>query len=454
MRTRTPNRSLYPSPTPNLANVPTCFVMVGLPARGKTYISKKLARYLNWIGVTTKVFNVGEFRRELYGTVNCKHDFFDSKNPNGQNARNKCAQLALDEVIKYLKGDGQVSIFDATNTTEDRRDYVFTECKKHGIKTFFIESICNDPEVVDQNIFEVKISSPDYRDIPPDEACDDFKARIKHYQDFYVPVDLEKEKHLSYIKIINVGQKFLVNLIEGYLQSRAVYFLMNIHITPRVIYLTRHGESKYNLKGRIGGDASLSERGRLYSEKLAEFIEEQKIKDLRVWTSQLKRTIQTGNALKAISREQWKALDELDAGVCEGMMYEEIQEMYPEDFARRDQDKYHYRYPRGESYEDLVTRLEPVIMELERQQNILVICHQAVMRCLLAYFLDYDSDQLPYVNVPLHAVYKLTPIAYGCRVEIFKLDVPSVSTYRERPKVVHVHRTTTDALQTVPLHEA
>lgn len=33
-------------------------------------------------------------------------------------------------------------------------------------------------------------------------------------------------------------------------------------------------------------------------------------------------------------------------------------------------------------------RLEPVIMELERQENVLVICHQAVMRCLLAYFLD------------------------------------------------------------------
>lgn len=41
-----------------------------------------------------------------------------------------------------------------------------------------------------------------------------------------------------------------------------------------------------------------------------------------------------------------------------------------------------------QSYEDLVQRLEPVIMELERQENILVICHQAVMRCLLAYFLD------------------------------------------------------------------
>lgn len=35
-------------------------------------------------------------------------------------------------------------------------------------------------------------------------------------------------------------------------------------------------------------------------------------------------------------------------GVCEEMMYEEIQEQYPLEFALRDQDKYRYRYPKGE----------------------------------------------------------------------------------------------------------
>lgn len=47
----------------------------------------------------------------------------------------------------------------------------------------------------------------------------------------------------------------------------------------------------------------------------------------------------------------------------------------------------------SQSYQDLVQRLEPVIMELERQGNVLVICHQAVMRCLLAYFLDKGAGQ-------------------------------------------------------------
>lgn len=69
-------------------------------------------------------------------------------------------------------------------------------------------------------------------------------------------------------------------------------------------------------------------------------------------------------------------------GECEAMTYEEIHDKYPREFALRDQDKFHYRYPKGESYEDLVHRLEPVIMELERQKNVLVICHQ-VCGCVL-----------------------------------------------------------------------
>ena len=38
------------------------------------------------------------------------------------------------------------------------------------------------------------------------------------------------------------------------------------------------------------------------------------------------------------------------------------------------------RYPRGESYEDLVARLEPVIMQMEKLKTVLVVAHQAVIR--------------------------------------------------------------------------
>lgn len=75
------------------------------------------------------------------------------------------------------------------------------------------------------------------------------------------------------------------------------------------------------------------------------------------------------------------------------MTYEEIMKKFPEEFKSRDQNKFTYRYPRGESYEDVVVRLEPVMMELERQGNVLVVSHQAVLRCVLAYFLDKPASE-------------------------------------------------------------
>ena len=44
----------FPAHMPSLHKPNAVIVMVGLPARGKTYIAKKLARYLNWIGINTK----------------------------------------------------------------------------------------------------------------------------------------------------------------------------------------------------------------------------------------------------------------------------------------------------------------------------------------------------------------------------------------------------------------
>ncbi|KAF9967538.1 hypothetical protein BGZ65_013022, partial [Modicella reniformis] len=50
-------------------------ILVGLPARGKTAISRSLFRYLRWLGVQTKVFSVGNYRRQIVG-VEVTNDFF------------------------------------------------------------------------------------------------------------------------------------------------------------------------------------------------------------------------------------------------------------------------------------------------------------------------------------------------------------------------------------------
>jgi broad specificity phosphatase PhoE len=118
----------------------------------------------------------------------------------------------------------------------------------------------------------------------------------------------------------------------------------------------------------------------------------------------------------------WKALDEIDAGVCDGLTYEAIAATMPEEYAARAKNKFTYRYPRGESYQDMVQRLEPVIIELMRQRTpVLIVSHQATLRVLYAYIMGKDPETCPDVLMPLHSVIQITQRAYGADEERHEL---------------------------------
>jgi len=195
-----------------------------------------VARYLTWLGINTKIFNVGNYRRKLHGAHQL-HGFFDPHNPQGERSRREAAVEALNDMIYWFeKHQGVVALYDATNSTRSRRTMLLAECKKHNIQVMFIESICKDESLVLHNIMSVKLSSPDYKDMDPEQAVEDFKARIVHYKEAYEPIT---EEELTYIKLINVGSQVIINHIQGYLQSRIVYYLMNLHIAPRNIFFSR-----------------------------------------------------------------------------------------------------------------------------------------------------------------------------------------------------------------------
>ncbi|KAI9770707.1 MAG: Fructose-2,6-bisphosphatase [Geoglossum simile] len=407
-----------------------CVVMVGLPARGKSLIAQKVMRYLRWLSIEARTFNVGSYRRAA--TPAPTADFFDTSNPEGERLRRAAAQAALDDMVKWFAvGKGVIAILDATNSTKVRRRWIHDRCAAEGIETLFVESKCDDEKLIMSNIMEVKTTSPDYVGQDPEVAAQDFLNRIRNYEKVYQTID-EEEDILTYIQLIDVGKHCIINQIRDYLESRVVYYLMNLHIKPRSIWLSRHGESEFNLLGRIGGDADISSRGEAYARTLPELVKKS-AGDLKLtlWTSTLKRTIQTARYLN-YEKLEWKALDEIDSGICDGLTYEEIEERFPEDFRARDDDKYNYRYRGGESYRDVVIRLEPIIMEIERSENIMIVTHQAVLRCIYAYFMNVPQDRSPWMMVPLHTLIKLTPKAYSTHEERFPANIPAVSTFREK----------------------
>jgi 6-phosphofructo-2-kinase/fructose-2,6-biphosphatase 2 len=109
--------------------------------------------------------------------------------------------------------------------------------KEKGFFLIFLESLCDDPAIIAANV-ALKISSgdPDYRDTSREVAKQDFLRRISEYEKIYETIT---EPHLSYLRIVNVGSEVTVSRIHGYLSSRIAFYLMNLHLKPRSIYLSR-----------------------------------------------------------------------------------------------------------------------------------------------------------------------------------------------------------------------
>ena len=69
--------------------------------------------------------------------------------------------------------------------------------------------------------------------------------------------DSEDGNQISYIKLINVGQKVITRNCHGYLPSQVAFYLQNVHIFPRKIYLSVNSEAIENVDDLVGGEGML-----------------------------------------------------------------------------------------------------------------------------------------------------------------------------------------------------
>jgi len=212
---------------------------VGLPARGKSYIAHKLVNFLCWSGIESEIFNAGKTRREVIGSK-AEASFFET----GQNEdmRENIAFMTLDRGLEYLIRGGEVIILDATNSTKSRRRELLARCNELSpqLNVLFVEVICNNEEILLNNM-RVKIeNSPDYKNWNFGAAMLDLKNRIENYAKRYETIESDS---LSYIKLINLQAKVVCNRIYGNVSQLILSFLMNLHVYESPIYLCLTGST-------------------------------------------------------------------------------------------------------------------------------------------------------------------------------------------------------------------
>nr|POE74297.1 putative 6-phosphofructo-2-kinase/fructose-2,6-bisphosphatase [Quercus suber] len=379
---------------------------VGLPARGKTHISVALARYLRWLG---------DYRRSHVGPKGDVPDdyFFPDGATSTVLLRNKILKKCREDIFRFLNHEnGQIAIYDAVNPLASGRRALAKEFEKQNVQTLFIESHCTDERIIEENVRSVKISSPDYIQWNSEDAVKDYlkriNARIPHYETM-------EEAELHYVKMINAGQRVVVNNCSfGYLSQRIVFYLLNLHIKSRQTYFCRAGTT--NDEDSYKADASLSTEGEDYARKMSDTLlkhRESELQDLMkhvasditelrpltVWTSTRRRTVETSKYLEdqGYRVRHRSQMSQLNPGVCEKMSERKIREMFPE-----------------ESYHDLAVRLEPIILELEREQNdLLIIAHESVLRVLYGYLMACSATDIPSLEFPRDEIIEIIPASYN-----------------------------------------
>ncbi len=384
-------------------------IMVGLPARGKSTIAGKLKESLRRDGIATRIFNNGELRRKLSREDTNYPEFFDPRNKVGAALRQRYAVMNLNHAKTFInkgKRKRKVAIIDATNVSPKRRKMLSTELPEKRV--LFIECINNDKEILEQNI-RYKVQTPEFAPLSVDEATASFKKRIQYYEGIYKP--LKKER--NFIRVDSFNYRILKEEVNGGLPF--VDRIRDFLVTPFIknLYLVRHGETYYNLEDRIGGDSELTQEGHSQAGKLRDVFRNKKIP--LIFTSSLKRSVQTALPIKNAQQEckilSFSEFNEINAGVCESMTYDEIRQKMQDVATARKRNKYYYEYPQGEGYVSMEERIERGIKKVlylsKHSDSIMMVGHRAVNRMVLSYFVYKRKEDVPYIYVPQDSYYHI-----------------------------------------------
>ena len=464
-----------------------CFL--GLPARGKQFMAERLQRYLTFFhGAQCEVFDLSgpELRESDAKVGDALAAYLEAEDASATTQLLRSAEGIDDDSLDRLKKNvdsGRIAILDSSDGFESR-DRVWAgtsktaryEMMKHlstlrvHVKLLFIEVVVRDDRVV-RSFLRSRLTDENMDEAQVQRKLAATERAIRDYGRHFVTIqDDGSEDDLSYVKLIDYGKKVITNNIRGFLLMQIVKYLSHVHPRPRTVYLSRHGQSLYNVEKKIGGNPGITEAGETYAKWLGKVVpgevwttthHRSPLKDLedstdedeqscsgrplfgrlfpcvdlktgttspkpiqpaRLWTSTLKRTIDTarhiphpvlelrdGGVWHQMSPRVYRNLDEIFAGDCEGLTYEEIERTHGDEARLRKRDKLGYRYPRGESYLDLIARLDPLMHELESyKEPLLVVSHQATLRVLYSYLVGGERRDAPKVEIPLHTLIKIT----------------------------------------------
>ena len=177
------------------------------------------------------------------------------------------------------------------------------------------------------------------------------------------------------------------------------------------LVISRHGESEWNLLGKWTGwtDVGLTEKGYADTVHLGKLLRD--IDFDEAYTSALKRTHQTldalleGKGIEALPTTQAAELNERDYGDLTGKNKWEVQEEIGEEAFNGIRRGWDYPVPGGETLKMVYARVMPyfeaeILPKLQAGENILLVAHGNSIRALMKYLDQVPEADMAYVEMP------------------------------------------------------
>jgi len=185
------------------------------------------------------------------------------------------------------------------------------------------------------------------------------------------------------------------------------------------LVLLRHGQSQWNLENRFTGwkDIELSENGILEAKESGRLIKEKKIPIDIVYSSGLKRAIDTATiAMKEANYDHLFnngelilikniAINERDYGDLTGLNKQETAKKYGKEQVHIWRRSYDVNPPGGESLKNVVERVRPYFestmkKDLEDEKNVLLSAHGNSLRALFLILNFYTVETISTAEIP------------------------------------------------------
>ena len=177
-----------------------------------------------------------------------------------------------------------------------------------------------------------------------------------------------------------------------------------------LVYIIRHGETEWNLKGIHQGhkNSELTQKGKEQADCLGQRFKESNLVFNSIYSSDLGRALETAKRIcEPIGQKEQiieiKNLRERALGVLEGLTYHEIKEKLPEDYLEHTSGNPNYKPEGGESWKDTHDRVERAFNEIVKNhenEQILCVTHGGIVSMLLRLCLNIPLTEKRKFGIP------------------------------------------------------